>query len=125
MSARASPLNLCELPSHFGPGALGFALDLTANRIVMTADATRDYPSECLLALEDVSGGFPAIRGAEIVATTVLEFGAGDVDVSADRPAFNFGDVRVETGDWIEGRLPGMVWPSADGLPKAMGEAGR
>ncbi|MEM8623277.1 MAG: hypothetical protein AAGG47_07115 [Pseudomonadota bacterium] len=93
------------MTSHLGPDAPSFTLDLTADRLVLTADTAREYPSESLLALDDVSGGVPPLRGAEIVANTLEGFGAGDIDVSADRLAFDFGGIQVDAGDRIEIRV--------------------
>lgn len=60
-----------ELGSHLGPSRPGLALDLAGDRLVLTAEAARAYPSESLLALEDVAGTLPPLRGAEIVANSV------------------------------------------------------
>ncbi|MEL6574775.1 MAG: hypothetical protein AAFQ81_02700 [Pseudomonadota bacterium] len=66
-----------DLGSHLGPSRPGLALDLAGDRLVLTAEAARAYPSESLLALEDVAGTLPPLRGAEIVANCVEGFGAG------------------------------------------------
>ncbi|MEL6766876.1 MAG: hypothetical protein AAFP17_06825 [Pseudomonadota bacterium] len=114
-----------EFLSHLDRDISGFALDLTGDRVVLTADTARAYPSESLLALEDVTDTLLPLRGAEIIANPVAGFGAGDIEVAPARLAFGFGGVRVDAGGRIEGRLPGMVWRSADALPKAIEEHGR
>ncbi|MEM7499037.1 MAG: hypothetical protein AAF371_13730 [Pseudomonadota bacterium] len=90
-----------ELGSHLGPSRPGLALDLAGDRLVLTAEAARAYPSERRLALEDVSGGLRAMRGADIGANTVEAFGEADIEVSADRLALDFGGIRFDTGDGI------------------------
>ncbi|MEM7499036.1 MAG: hypothetical protein AAF371_13725 [Pseudomonadota bacterium] len=106
-----------DLPSHLGLNVAGSAPDRVADHTILTAETARAYPSESLLVLEDVAGTLPAMRMAEIVANMVAGFGAGDIAVSADRLTFDVEDIRLDAGDRIEGRLPGMAWPSADGLP--------
>lgn len=91
--------------SHLRLSFPSFALNLAHDRCVLTADMTRACPLESTLSLEDVAGTLAPLRGAKIVATTVAGFGAGDIEVSADRLAVDFGDMRVDAGDRIEIRV--------------------
>ncbi|MEM8759687.1 MAG: hypothetical protein AAGE83_05085 [Pseudomonadota bacterium] len=54
------------------------------------------------MALEDLAETLAAVQGADIAANDVEGFGAGDIEVSADRLAFGLGDIRVDAGDRVE-----------------------